>query len=362
MFYISMNKVSKSIILCILIVITVLLINLFIIKFYYPKINAYRTFVIQGNVTYDSKLIDSKPDYLFLYYPNDANGNLLCTTEVIEMTKINWLNNNSGQYAIKFDVPVGINNVMITNNCASCNYFYVGLNKKFINKDLSLNDKHCMTDFNFGVNVESIIESAKNINGNVDTGTLSSEFTGEKLYPIRSDIGESKKYLDLIPKNSLDDINKSLLNAHLSIWYSYRAEYRFQLAKLSDCLGQISPLLDKFDTSCYQPEYNSYQNYLSANATYYGFLNSFSDPPFTENIEELKTKIKMEKSVSEALASSNYKCSTSLSIINATIKFEKPYCTLIKFNNLFEMFIIAIIFLLLGMFINELYNKRIKNG
>ena len=350
-----MKRIEKGVILFI-VVVGLIHLGLILEYSHLPPSNQYKDYIISGKVVVVDEIVETKPDYVSVYYNNP-----LCINNEEQISKIKWLDNFTGQFEIYFTAPVGLKEVIITTSCNSPDFKNVNLTDIPAYVELVLGRENVDGNFVVSDQKDEVVKIANRIFAGTDTKLESVEKQSTEYEKIR---GDNYKVKEEIEKSSYSDNNESLLNAYYAEWFALRAEYRFELYSLNHSLRNIEEVLNSHSNECYVPDYNAYKDYISANKSYISLKNSkFLDeePYYVKEIDIIKQKIKYANSDAIRVRNMVRMSDKSFEIINGTFEFQRPYCE--KRDNIIKVTVIywAFVFVYLGILIEMgIFGKLLK--
>ncbi|MCK4730173.1 MAG: hypothetical protein KAT28_02540 [Candidatus Aenigmarchaeota archaeon] len=324
-----------------------------------PPINQYKNYVISGEVIPLEKIIGVNPKYVYIYYPSNMPESL-CRSSKIQLSAIEWLDENKGKYQILFTVPVGLDEIIITTDCSSCEYKKVRLDNIPESIDLMYGNAECKDDFQVSDQQPKVVEHARNFLNRIQTNIVDKPFNYSEDQSIKKDI---ERGLDEISESDSmrDNINESLLHAYYAEWFAYRAQYKLRFFELKYCVENINILFESHEEyKCFVPDYNTYNDYSSVNITYFSLRkSSLLDDSSFDKLESQKMKDEiwyLHRQV-ERISDSVNKCKNSQDIINGTFEFQKPYCIARKTAIYLFNFVGLIIIFGIGILIGQRWGK-----
>ncbi|MBI3035798.1 hypothetical protein HYY71_05745 [Candidatus Woesearchaeota archaeon] len=314
--------------------------------------NQYRNYVISGKITSAEKITGKMPDFVHVYYPF-YNLDFLCRSSRIELTKISWINEHTGEYEILLNVPVGLHQVILTTDCTTCDYINLSLKDIPTSVDLKWGDRKCPSNFKISDNKLGIVKDTRTFLNKRETNLVNKPYTSTEKFDIGQDIERSRQSISQSEDSS--DANESLLHAYYAQWFSWRVLFRIELYDLKYCLNKINILLEKYNDSCFIPDYSSHDKYRSANSTYHSTNNRYFDyfPYEKKEPEKMIAEILSMRSLVEWLSDANNNCENSESVMKNTFEFQEPYCKARKFKIQINYIIWAIVFIYLGLLIEK---------
>jgi len=331
-----------------------------------PPSNHYKSYIISGSITSSAESTGNKPHYVNVYYPY-YNPQYLAQRQRINSNsaKIKWIDDVSGEYEVYFEVPVGLKEVILNTDIYSCNYETVNLTNETIRRDLIWGVQKCEDEHPISGNKIELLFNVRNYLDRDSMWLDQNQFNSSEKENIRKDIQRGRERVT-IADSSQTEYNKSLLEAHYAYWFASNAEYKINLLELKYCLEQVDAILESHkNDNCYIPDKSSYDDYLSSNHTYFseGEMSYRNYHPYEINeTEKMKNKISHIQGEIEYVSEANENCKNSLSIINGTFEFQKPYCEkrniLLKTTNLVGYLIWTIVFIYIGILIGILIEKQ----
>lgn len=292
-----------------------------------PPTNQYKSYVISGKVLPSEKIAGDQPSYVYAYYPY-YNSNYLCRSSEreIKLSEIKWIDNTTGNFEIYFSIPLGLNEVILTNNCASCEHTTIDLTNIPSAINLKWGGEKC--EEKFEVSNQNLLPSARNILSGVSSGLENNRFNASEKQDIQEYI---KTGWEMIAQSDPKvESNESILYAHYSEWFALAAKGKLKLLNLKYCLQEQNALMERYaDDPCYVPDHSTYEYYNEANSTYasmrtYTFRER--DPFDTRDIDIMKRELTYLDGLNTRLSELNGKCEGSLRVINETFELQKPYC------------------------------------
>jgi len=335
------------------VIITILLIEI------NPPANQYKNYIISGSVNPSDKIVGGKPPYVSIYYPYYM-PEYLCRSQDIQVSAINWSDENNGKYQILVSVPVGLDEVIITTDCSSCEYKKVNLNESSQSVDLIWGSAKCGDEFQISEQPIKVVEYTRNLLNEIERNIVNKSFNSSEIQSIKGDVEKGRDKISESDRIT-DDINGSLLNAYYAEGFAWRARYKLRVFELKYCVSKGGSLLKSYeDNPCFIPDYNAYTNYKSSNNTYF----SLSDRRLLSNYLFSKKEIgDMKKEIEDIhrqygwVSKSLEKCKDSSRIINGTFEYQKPFCKARQIEIGINWISWAIVFIYLGILIEM--GKRI---
>ena len=320
-----------------------------------PPSNQYKNYVISGSIIPSEKVVGNKPNYVYVYYPYYI-PKYLCRSSDIQLSAIEWLDENNGEYQILFTVPVGLGEVIITTDCSSCEHTKVKLDEIPESVDLIWGSAKCEDDFQISEQQPKAVEHARNFLNGIDTNIVDKPFNSSEVQSIKNDV---KRGMDEIFESDgiRDKINESLLHAYYAEWFAWRAQYKLKLFELKYCVNEVGSLVKSHgDDKCFVPDYNAYNDYKSANSTYFSLSDSrlLNDYPFDiKELDEMEKEIDYVHGQVKRVSDSLRECTDSRGIINGTFEFQRPYCEARNITIKITYLIWAIVFIYIGILIEK---------
>ncbi|MEA3434851.1 MAG: hypothetical protein U9R43_00180 [Thermodesulfobacteriota bacterium] len=320
-----------------------------------PPANQYKNCVISGSIDPSEKIVGNKPNYVYIYYPFHI-PKYLCRSSDIRLSAIEWGDENKGKYQILFTVPVGLDEVIITTDCSSCEHKKVNLDEIPKSVDLVWGSAKCEDDFQVSNQQSKAIEHARNFLNGIETNIVDKPFNTSEVQSIKKDVERGRDEIsesDRIRSN----INESLLHAYYVEWFAWRAQYKLKLFELKYCVNKVNLLVKTHENDkCFVPDHNAYNDYNSANSTYFSLSDSrlLNDYPFDiKELDEMKKEIDYVNRQVKWVSDSLRECEDSYRIINGTFEFQKPYCETRQIIFKITYIIWAIVFVYLGILIEK---------
>ena len=347
-------KKKTSILILVILILLVIIGCLVMIKITPPS-NQYKNYVISGKVLPSEKKIGDRPTYVYAFYPYYYLSHL-CRSSEVQLIKIDWIDDDTGQFEIFFNVPIGLKEIILTTDCSSCNYsIKVDLNDITLSVDLIWGGEICWGSYQVSDQKTIVVSHTRNLLNAIETKLVDEPFNSSEKQNIREDI---KKGREAIFDSELKmNYSESLLQAYYARWFSWSAVHKFMLFELKYCLEKINTLLQRNENdNCYVPDYTAYKDYSSANTTYFSQIEhrSLDDTPFdTKEIKMIKQEISGVHKDMELVLKANTKCDMSFRIINETFEFQKPYCEVRKSIKYTTYLIWAIVFVYIGILIEN---------
>jgi len=358
-------------ILVILILLGVLAYTYSLIQICTPPSNQYMDYVISGSINYSAESTGNKPHYVNVYYPYD-NPDYLAKKQRINSNsaEINWIDNVSGEYEVYFEAPIGLKKVILNTDIYSCNYEPVNLTGDLIRKDLIWGIQKCES----GSVSENITVLSKEVGNYLENNRRmllgkQKQFNSSEVESIEADIDRGFDRLNRLSKYYKSvDYNESLLEAYYAYWFYLTSRYKIRLFELKYCLEQVDAILESHkNDSCYVPDNKAYDYYHLSNQTY-SQSRALNKLPFhIDDTEKMKEEISFVDEYNiDRVSEANEKCKNSLSIINETFEFQKPYCekranAIYLFNFTWLLIDMWFIFVVLGIGILIGQRWRFKN-
>lgn len=319
-----------------------------------PPTNQYKNYVISGNIIPSEKTIGNKPQYVYVYYPYYI-PRYLCRSSDIQLSAIEWINENNGKYQILFTVPVGLKEVILTTDCTSCENKTVRLDEIPDSVDLVWGGDNCEESFKVNDEQSKVVEHARNFLNEIETNLVKQPFNSSEIQSIKNDVERGREEISESDRDV--NSNESLLHAYYAEWFAWRAQYKMRLFELKYCVEEINSLIRLYENeSCFVPDYNAYKNYVSANNTYVSLKDGrlLDDDPFDINeTEEMKKEINSVPRQVEWVSDSLRECENSHRIINGTFEYQKPYCEARQIVFKVNFIIWAIVFVYIGIWIEK---------
>lgn len=319
-----------------------------------PSSNQYKNYVISGSIIPSEKTIGNKPQYVYVYYPYYI-PRYLCRSSDIQLSAIEWIDENNGKYQILFTVPVGLKEVILTTDCTSCENKTVRLDEIPDSVDLVWGGDNCEESFQVNDEQSKAVEHARNFLNGIETNLVKQSFTFSESQSIKNDVERSRE--EISESNRDVNYNESLLHAYYAEWFAWRAHYKMRLFELKYCVEKTNSLIQLYENeTCFVPDYNAYNDYVSANITYVSLKDGglLDDYPFDKKEpEEMKKEILYVPRQVEWVSDSLRKCENSQRIINGTFEYQKPYCEARHIIFKITFIIWAITFVYIGILIEK---------
>ena len=288
----------------------------------------FSTKPISGKIEPSEKIVGDKPQYVYVYYPYYI-PKYLCRSSDIQLSAIKWIDENKGEYQILITVPVGLNEVLITTDCSSCDNKIVLLKEIPESVNLIWGSQKCEDNFQLSEQQQQAVEHARNFLNRIETNIVGEPFNSSESQSIKDDVKRGRD--EIFESDSIrNNVNDSVLHAYYAEWFAWKAEYKLRLFELKYCVQKVYTLVQTYkNDECFVPDYNSYNDYESANSTYFSLNNGrlLDEYPFDKKeVDEMKKEISDVRNQIDWVSESLRKCEDSQRIMNGTFEFQKPYC------------------------------------
>ena len=319
-----------------------------------PPSNQYKNYVISGSIIPSEKTIGNKPQYVYVYYPYYI-PRYLCKSSDIQLSAIEWIDENNGKYQILFTVPIGLKEVILTTDCTSCEHKTVRLDEIPDSVDLVWGGDNCEESFQVSDEQSKAVEHARNFLNGIETNLVKQSFNSSEIQSIKNDVEKGREAISESDRNV--NYNESLLHAYYAEWFAWRAHYKMRLFELKYCVEETNSLIQLYENErCFVPDYNAYNDHVSANITYVSLKDGrlLDDYLFDKKeTEEMKKEISNVHRQVEWVSDSLRKCENSQRIINGTFEYQKPYCEARQIVFKITFIIWAITFVYIGILIEK---------
>lgn len=323
--------------------------------------NDYETYVISGKVSSVDDPIGVKPKYVYLSYPYYILK-YLYRSEDITLAKIDWADENEGSYQVSFTVPIGLNEVILSTDTSSCDYLSVGLKNIPTSVDLTWGINKCEDKYPISNETSLVVSGARNFLNSLDTNLVKKKFNSTEKDYIKEDIAKGREEISKSERET--EYTPSLLHAYYAQWYAMRASYTVKLYELKYCILETENILTEYSNdSCFVPEYQSLNKYISANETLTSHIGGrlldeypYDKTEISKIIDELDYLDDQFDNINEALK----KCENSQPLINNTFSYQKPYCEARHFRFSLSIFIWVFIAFYLGIIFEKGIREWVK--
>lgn len=319
-----------------------------------PPINQYKNYVISGKAIVSEDIIGGQPTVIQIYYPY-YTSEYLCRGSQVQTSKIEWVDNKTGNFETLFTVPVGLSKVVITTDCSSCESQEINLEKIPDSVELVLGKRKCEKSPEISNDVGKVLEHSRNFLNGIEEDITNKPFNSSEMRSIKEDLREGREAIG--NSQRINVYNESILQAYYAEWFSWKAQYKSRLFELKYCLEKINKIFDQYkNDKCYAPEYKSGEDFSSANGTYYslggsGLLNDY--PYDIKEPERMKEEIRHIYQNLDRISDANMECDNSLSVIGKTFETQKPYCEARKYVDVIDIITAIIVSLYVGILIGK---------
>lgn len=253
-------------------------------------------------------------------------------------------------------VPVGLNEVIITTDCSSCEYKTVLLKEIPDSVNLIWGSQKRENGFRVGEQQRQVVEHVRNLLDEIETDLVKTPFNSSEVNSVKNDVRRSRD--EISESNIATNLNESLLYAYYAEWLGWNALYKMQLFELKYCVQKSNTVIETYENDeCFVPDYASYKDYESANQTYFSLnsreLKDEYDPLDKKELDDMKAEITFMYDQFNRVDDSLTKCENSQGIINGTFEFQKPYCEKRGMSSKIAYIVWIIVFVYIGILIEK---------
>lgn len=323
-----------------------------------PKPNEYQHYFITGQIDISKALVTDSTQLVYVYHvPWDLN--LLCRTAPIVVGRID---NQTLSYKVDFDAPIGLNEVLVTTNCLSCNYTVVELKKANLSSNLE-GREHCRGQTE-PISKESLIKNTRVSLDDIEKELVNKPFNESERSIVKWAIESSRT---AITNANSNDVNESLKQAYYARWFNFLALYKSRMIELKNCVQSTEVILESHTSSCFIPDYSAWSDYSLVNGTYHNLWRDvFSEESPRDNTDKIENELQAQQDRANLAYSTLSTCNMAKDIINNTFQFQRSYCEARKAGT--EIFKIstavlwAVVFIYIGIYIRRMPElwKRLK--
>ena len=316
-------SLKVTIIVGLIILVLILLGNYFLINSISPPHNEVSKYSIHGRVLLTDNVL-GQPKFVMIYYPYYSND-LLCSNGVeIDITSINWTSNKEGEYTIFFAVPSSLKNIVVSLECPTCAMKSVNLDEIPDSVDLTWDGTYCNEIKVASGTASQIATEAQRISAAITSEMNDINKIQQKI--VMPDIDETSYSIIDYGNPPFED---SLKNAYYANWFAWNARYKLSYFKLGNCLDNInSILISHNNNSCYIPDYETYQQFLSINITH----STYRDPEDFTQIKSIDDFTIIQGEINNVAQKWNnfnqemWRCEEVYRTINNSFVMQDSYC------------------------------------
>ncbi len=291
-----------------------------------PSPHQYEEYIFSGTVIPSENRVGLRPEYVSVRHPVYGQDQI-CKSTQIDFKKINWLDEENGEFEVNFKVPVGQKHAIITTNCEFCSYKVIDLNNKDSVIEVAWGNNSCEENINFGSKA-GIIDYVNLNYDTIESNLVKSQFNESEKESIKDDIKDAKEAIGLSKRKQNEE---STLEAYYSLWYYWRAKYKERLFELRYCVLTINDLIETHNSSegCFVPDYQSYDDYRLSNDTYVQGIDNLVLEDYPQRINDVKKiegEINSLMRMNDPIQQQASVCSGAAATIKSTFEYQKPYC------------------------------------
>lgn len=321
-----------------------------------PPSNQYRTYVISGKINPSEQIVGNKPQYVSVYYPNSM-PQYLCRSSIVKSSAIEWVDGTNGEYQVLFTVPIGLNDILLTTDCTSCDNKKVRLNAIPNSIDLTWGAQKCNVSFQIDTEQPKAVEHAGNFLNYIDVELVDKNFNSSDVQSIKQDIKQGKDAILESDRMKTSNSNESLLHAYYAEWFARRARYKMRLFELKNCIGETNALIKyRENDKCFIPDHEAHTDYSDANVSYSYSKDSrlLTEYPFDiQDVDKMKQELVYVDNQEQTVYDLLRKCEDSFEIITGTFEYQRPYCEARAFNFHVTYLIWIVVCIYIGILIEK---------
>lgn len=329
----NLNKKISIILIILIVIIATLYLSL---NFRLPDHQLSKGYwvTIQGKILPSEKIKETdigieKYQYVRAYYPYYFKK-YLCRGNQIELSKINWETNKTGNYRVSFWLPIEMD-IFLTVDCAGCNHQKIHVSPKENVKEVSLlwDNENCLVEEDYsGKDTKTVLERARSLLDYLNGELNNRELNKSRIKEIKQDIDRS--WDEVREAESYKEVNKSLLHSYYTHWYAKRADYKLTLFDAEKCIEDTKEVIERKKDSCYVLPFLAYREYQEQNRSIYGELESnrlrYWYPYEYEESEKMREEIMNVYNAEERVGLWLRDCEEAFYSINESLEFQEPYC------------------------------------